>query len=54
MCLFHKTEDAQLEFFRKAKQISCQKGSYETDMRFPTMWYVQPTKAQTNLGIRGV
>ena len=24
------------------------------DMRFPPMWYVRPTKAQTSLGIRAV
>ena len=24
------------------------------DMRFPTMWYVRPTKAQTSLRIRAV
>ena len=27
---------------------------YELDMRFPTMWYVRPAKAQTSLRIRAV
>ena len=47
MCLFHKTEDAQLEIFRKVKQISCQKGSYGFIKKINTHFVFLFRKLQT-------
>ena len=33
-------------------QLILNKSKLSRDMRFPTMWYVQPAKAQTSLLIR--
>ena len=34
--------------------VFCSKYDMSRDMKFPTMWYMQPAKAQTSLRIRAV
>ena len=45
--LYTKTE-------KKEKKIKSDKNNISRHMRFPTMWYVRPAKAQTSLRIRAV
>ena len=54
--------DAHADLSSRWMQMLCcyfchvltQKENMSHDMRFPTMWYVRPAKAQTSLRIRAV
>ena len=42
------------KYFKELQPLTVSQIKLSRDMRFPTMWYVRPAKAQTSLRIRAV